>query len=734
MLVQWFGFRLKDYYSAQPVLNYFGKLDDADLGPQRETHEAALPDMPAGTYIVEYGTENGAQDVQIVLLSRHGVNGDNEAPVVLLRQSLVPGEALRFALEKDARECVVRLSATTAGWEPGTLAVASTVPVVNDSAFICLCILAAGVALVLLRRRTLVRPIQLIGADGTPQKALAYGICVLAALVATLPMLRDFILVYLDTGIHLNRIEGLREGMLAGQFPVRINPLMNNGFGYAIPTMYPDLFLYIPALLRLGGVSLLCSWQFFTLVLNLATALLCCHCVSRLCRSFSVGAVAGVLYTLSLYRMYNYCTRGGVGEVLAMAFFPCVALGMYLLVQGEKGAAKWLVIGFTGLVNSHILSTQMALLFCAAVALWNLPKFFGKKALTGLLAAGITLVLNAWVWVPLLSFYRLDLRVLGEEHIQKTAAEMPGFAANFAQMFINEIGNMDEHLVFTVGALLGLGALLYLFARFVLKSDDLQENTARKVGKAALWAAALYMFASSTWFPWKWVLQFAPTKSLLSAQQFPPRFLSAATLALCVLTALAVGAVGKKRMAAALFATLVAAVLCLAPYLDNHIFYRQEEYGGRMTVDRMYFGSPYISDKLYLYETSDAEYLANRGQQLEVSGALAGVSGVEKNGTTLRFDFENQAEEGAFVELPLYYYPGYQAKLAGGERLEMVRDEWDMAAVRLPDGVQEGSVVVRYAEPWYFRVAEAGSALAGLALAGWWFVKKRNGRKAAPAN
>ncbi len=45
-----------------------------------------------------------------------------------------------------------------------------------------------------------------------------------------------------DLNFHLYRIEGIKDGILSGQFPVRIHPTHNNGYGYITASVYPELF------------------------------------------------------------------------------------------------------------------------------------------------------------------------------------------------------------------------------------------------------------------------------------------------------------------------------------------------------------------------------------------------------------------------------------------------------------------------------------------------------------
>ncbi|MDR0838346.1 MAG: hypothetical protein LBN99_01740, partial [Oscillospiraceae bacterium] len=75
--------------------------------------------------------------------------------------------------------------------------------------------------------------------------------CILTAVISTAPIARYALVNGHDLVFHLTRIEGVYEGLLSGQFPVRLNPTFLNGYGYADAIMYPTLFLYFPAALRL---------------------------------------------------------------------------------------------------------------------------------------------------------------------------------------------------------------------------------------------------------------------------------------------------------------------------------------------------------------------------------------------------------------------------------------------------------------------------------------------------
>ena len=70
------------------------------------------------------------------------------------------------------------------------------------------------------------------------------GLC----LYASVPLFTQSFKQSDDICYHLLRIEGLKDGMLDGQFPVVIFPEALAGNGY-LNSMYPYLFLYSPWLL-----------------------------------------------------------------------------------------------------------------------------------------------------------------------------------------------------------------------------------------------------------------------------------------------------------------------------------------------------------------------------------------------------------------------------------------------------------------------------------------------------
>ena len=225
------------------------------------------------------------------------------------------GELLELCLEKDESNVIFH------GWKEGVLVsleleTARGGPIYSDGFLLSLGIAALVFALGLVRRQAL-RPERGGGAD-------VFVFCVLLGitLLASYPLFYGMVGPGHDLNFHLYRIEGIKDGLLSGQFPVRLHPTHNNGYGYISSSVYPELFLYFPAFLRLLGASPVMAYHTFLILINAGTAWIMYVCARGISGSRYAGLLASVLYTLSTWRIINLYHRAAIGAALAMVFFP----------------------------------------------------------------------------------------------------------------------------------------------------------------------------------------------------------------------------------------------------------------------------------------------------------------------------------------------------------------------------------------------------------------------------
>ena len=204
---------------------------------------------------------------------------------------------------------------------------------------------------------------------------------IMITVVASVPAFRSAIYEGHDLKFHFGRIQSLAEELASLHFPVRYESNAWYGHGYVSPLFYGDIFLYIPALLFLAGVPIFRVVNIYILLINLATVLLCYYSFKGLFKDKYLSLFATICYNLAGYRLTNIFVRSALGEYTAMAFVPLCVYGIYRIytyrtenIPDLKNIIRLIlpfVIGVSGLIESHVLCTEMVSLFVVLFILLN---------------------------------------------------------------------------------------------------------------------------------------------------------------------------------------------------------------------------------------------------------------------------------------------------------------------------------------------------------------------------
>lgn len=168
------------------------------------------------------------------------------------------------------------------------------------------------------------------------KKILIY---VALTVLASFPYLNKQTIFSWDLCYHLNRINEIALNLQEGQFPVLIHSHLMENLGYANSIFYPELFLYIPAILKIFGMGSLLSYKIFLMIITFFTFLFMDLTAKKIFKNIKISYLASILYTFSLYRLMDIYVRGALGEVLAIAFFPLLLYGLYDIIFEE--GKKW---------------------------------------------------------------------------------------------------------------------------------------------------------------------------------------------------------------------------------------------------------------------------------------------------------------------------------------------------------------------------------------------------------
>lgn len=547
-----------------------------------------------------------------------------------------------------------------------------------------------------------------------------------------------------DLEFHLTRIEGIKDGLLNGVFPVKVPTYWMNGHGYASSVFYGDLLLYIPAVLRIFGISVLASYHIYVFLINVLTAGISCHCFTKM-SDRRTGLLCAALYSTNLYRLHCVYSRAAVGEYTAMAFMPLVLYGLwkiYRLPEDTKEHEKsWITVtaGCTGIFLSHMITTEMTALFVimAVVILWK--KTIRKKTFAVLCKTAVaTVLVNLWFLLPFLDcMASYTYAINSQDRYEPYRLEDKG--GYLVQFFMTDYDVMKlsggigtrgaaEVMPMTVGNAM----MLILIAWFLLCVwNKKREKAEKKEEYLAVFLSVFCLLLTRNVFPYTRLTNKIPALVFpVYGLQYQWRFLTIAAVLLLWLLCILMqkGWIdGKKKAFLAGALVLIAAcqgITFISKLMNDatvkHIY---QESG----IDTCNIG---FGEYIPIGENSDTftveTYQEGYREELTYDAESITVEDWHRDKSDIVVRLKNNAADIRQMEVPFILYKGYRATTENGEKLPLSYGNFSRVSIGIPAGYQ-GTVRVGFREPWYWRMSEAVSlaAVFGIVLCQTEFWKRK---------
>lgn len=544
-------------------------------------------------------------------------------------------------------------------------------------------------------------------------------VLVVEFLYVSCPLWNDFLVMGHDVEFHLGRIRGMYYCLRDRSLPMWVNPYQGKGYGYVSPIMYPQLFLWIPALLMTAGVSLLNAYKLLLLSMNLFTVLASYFAFRRVFRNKMIGLLAGMAYSMSIYRMEVLYTRGALGEALALTFLPILILGIYEVLFGNYRRWILLALGASAVISSHVLSIYLYAVFAGLFVLASFRVMkqheFGKRIGAMVAAGGMTLLMSAYFLVPFLSYYGENFAASSAENMSSVMQEHGVYFSQMFATFAEEAGGSlargttKGEMPLTVGGLV-LAAIiltwLLLFDRNMETSFSYDRN--RRYLVLVVWMETVLGLLAASWlFPWR-VIARIPVLNRLNSMQFPWRLLSIAVLGgaillgVCVKEAIRKYPTFRKRI---ILVTMIFISLSSMYYLDS--LHNMNTIYNKTNSDMQGW-----TDALYLYSSEDAG-VWEKGIIVESSLPGTKIIGYSHRGQEAAFSYQLPQEgDGAVLTMPIYAYPGYHARVDG---TEVSVNRGEDGRLQLQVSAPKGEVKVYFRAPWAWNASCVVSLLAFVA-------------------
>lgn len=537
----------------------------------------------------------------------------------------------------------------------------------------------------------------------------------LLVVVMSIPALGPFVYKSHDIQFHLNRIAALGVELMNLQFPVRMQTVMAGGYSYATSLLYGDIFLYIPAVLHIMGVPLYLCYNIYVILINVVTVYIAYKAFDGMFKNYKLALLGTMLYSLAAYRMACVFVRGSVGEYTAYAFLPLLIWGIYNVLEREgKVTLKEyfpIVIGATGIVESHILTCEMTIEFLALFLIINIRKVCKKERLLAFLKSALwVVVMNLFFILPFVMSYGMDLKI---KHAPVTEMQKHGlYFSQLVNLFyeynaeLSKWGTQNE-MTLCLGFVL-FAAIVAMFICGMNKQKwRIGKSVEYKYGVQLTVLAGIALILSTAYFPWRQFRRVGETINRIACMvQYPWRYLEIATV-LLVIVWLCVFKILLQKEAKKTVVSIATVVIALSVVSTGYFISTCSENGE--AVDPFHLsdiGTVQLSGEEYLIQGTSMEGIGEHNEPVAATGSSINLSNYRIVKGIKKVDCVNQSTQNSVVIMPVFHYDHY-----------VVYDESTRGKMETSDGANhaievtvpanyEGTIAVKYQEPFLWRVAE----------------------------
>ncbi|MFI3213930.1 MAG: hypothetical protein R3Y24_11355 [Eubacteriales bacterium] len=537
-------------------------------------------------------------------------------------------------------------------------------------------------------------------------------ILVSIAFVGSLPLFADFVFEGHDIKFHMMRIVSVASELQNGQFPVRMMTNMLNGYGYPTSLYYCDIFLYFPAILYNCMVPIYMCYQIYIIVINIFTVFIAYYCFNKIVKNRSIALLGSAMYTLSIYRLVNVYLRAAVGEMTAMTFLPLVILGVWNIYHVEKPKYRdgiLLSIGMAGIIQSHMLTLEMTLLFIGMIAIVYIRKTIQIQRMKVLLLQVVTTIgITAWYFIPFLhGVFTTNIKGTGSEvsEIQSLGLYLVQIFAVFMTGDGTSIVGLTDEMPLNIGIGIIVGSVFVLYCSWKREDWKLEKQQDWELMRITFILGVLALFMTTIYFPWDSLKDLFGKKIayILTLVQFPWRYLAIATplLTLAILLAMKLLKMNKAKIyECAIFGIVIGMFVSVGcfyfEYTSNVLTMDDVEMQVARTLK--------IGSGEYLLEGSDKTLVTNT-EILSDSESLVVVEYIQEEGITY-IDLKNIGDENISITLPIFNYDNYQiididtGKIFLPQNGENNRMELEI------EGNYGGIIEIKYIVPVLYRISE----------------------------
>lgn len=214
-----------------------------------------------------------------------------------------------------------------------------------------------------------------------------------------------------DMGFHVTNIENLAEELDPLHFKFTAPLISENiadNLGYGLYIFYPALphltYAYVYKFLSIFNIDVLTSILIVNILVTILSAIFLYLLAYKLSKNKNAALFASILFILFPYRLSSIFIRYSLNENFMTLFIPLILISLlYLKEHNYKRFYLFFIIGYIGILNSHLMMSMYFTLFLIPFLIIYRKEIFNKETIKASLKA--ILVVSIFVLPQIILMY-----------------------------------------------------------------------------------------------------------------------------------------------------------------------------------------------------------------------------------------------------------------------------------------------------------------------------------------
>lgn len=498
-----------------------------------------------------------------------------------------------------------------------------------------------------------------------------------------------------DGYFHLERFFALAANLKNGYFPARMSTTFWNGYGNATLIMYPQTFIYIPAIIYLLTNNYCLSMNIFLLFINITTGLIMYFCSKEIFNKSltqineankkynidSISLIASLLWIYAPYRLTDLYIRMAIGELLGAMFLPLFFLGIYYLLIDDYKKSYIFVIASTLLFKSHLLFCLFAAIIFFFVFILNIKKMSFARLKNIFICIIFIFALNINSIVPMVEY------ILSYDMTMPFVTDLSSVSLPLNLFIKQEVVNYSIQLPFFILLICSI-----VFSLFIVLTIGNKNNLYIQ----CVFLAIFFTLLTSKIFNWKILYKLKIFNKFLDSLQFPYRLSMIASFFIAIISSVVIYlSIQKVFNHKFQFVGYILFVIFLTniylPYSQFNHSYGQLRFFGNTD---------------YMHQKSDIWNLNRYNGSFIYDDKTISVKNIKKSLNSISFDYTSlDNDETTCITLPLFNFPGYVCRDENNNFIPINED--NNAQIMLSLTKKEGSIYIEFENKILWKICDA---------------------------